>query len=171
MRHLSRRHMAQSFGQRFLTPVTRRPIRQAHNPPRPFPTFRQTSRIQQPPRHRKPRYPDVPPALPQQVKQGQLMRRLPAVHQLNPRRYGPIAIADRMLWTLRPQLLGPVNHLRPRTKSPQRRPRNSTADYLQSVRYARYGFASTNRPVPAFRPAATAAPPKAPSAATGRPYS
>ena len=59
------------------------------------------------------------------------MRRLPAIHQLNPRRDGPVAIADQMLRTLRPQLPGPVNHLGLGTKSAQRRPRSSIADYLQ----------------------------------------
>ena len=77
MRHLPRRQMAQPFGQRFLAPVTRRPSRGPHNPPRPFPTLRQTSRIQQPPRRRKSRHPNVTPILPQQVKRAQLMRRFP----------------------------------------------------------------------------------------------
>ena len=73
MRHLSRRQMAQSF----LTLVTPHACRRAHNPPRPFPTLHQTARIQQPPRRRKSRRPNAPPVLPQQVKQGQLMRRSP----------------------------------------------------------------------------------------------
>ena len=59
------------------------------------------------------------------------MRRFPAINQLNPRRDGPIPIADQMFRTLCPQLPRPVNHLRPGTKSPQRRPRSSIADYLQ----------------------------------------
>ena len=50
------------------------------------------------------------------------MRRIPAIDQLNPRRDGPIPIADQMPRMLRPQLPGPVNHLRPGPKSPQRRP-------------------------------------------------
>ena len=98
----ARRQMAQPFGQRFLAPVTRHPIRQAHNPPRPFPTFRQTARVQQPPRRRKPRYPNVPPILPQQVKHALLARRLPAINQLKHRRNVPIPIAGQMLRTLRP---------------------------------------------------------------------
>ena len=102
MRRLPRRQVAQSFGQRFLTPVTRCPSRQAHNPPCPFPTLRQTARAQQPPRRRKPRCPNVPPILPQQVKSAQLMRRLPAINQLNPRRDGPIAVADQMRRMMRP---------------------------------------------------------------------
>ena len=168
MPDLPRRQMTRSFAQHFSTPVTRRPSRQAHNPPRSFPTFRQTARIQQPPRRRKSRRPNVPPVLPQQVKRAQLMRRLHAIHQLNPRRDGPIAIADQRRWMLRPQLPGPVNYFGPGTESPQRRPRSS-ADCLQFG--APGGFASTARPVPASRPAATPVPSKAPSAATGRPYS
>ena len=125
------RQMTQSFGQRFLAPVTRRTSRSPHNPPRPFPTLRQTSRVQQPPRRRKTRRPNVPPVLPQQVKRAQLMRRLPAIHQLNPRRDGPVPIADQMLRMLRPLLPGPVNHFGPGTKSPQRRSRSGSADYLQ----------------------------------------
>ena len=128
---LPRRQMAQSFGQRFLTPVTRCPSRCQHNPPRPFPTFRQTARIQQPPRRRKTRCPNVPAVLPQQVKRAQLMCRLPAIHQLNPRRDGPVPIADQMLRMLRPQLPSPVNHLRPGPERPQRRSRSGIADYLQ----------------------------------------
>ena len=77
MPRLPRRQMAQPFGQRLLAPVTRRPSCRLHNPPRPFPTFHQTARIQQQPRRRITRRPNVPPALPQQVKQGQLMRYLP----------------------------------------------------------------------------------------------
>ena len=106
----------------------RRPSRRPHNPPRLFPTFRQTIRIQ-PPRRRKPHCPNVPPMLPQRVKHAQLAPRFPAINQLNPRRYGPIAITDQMLRTLRAQLPGPVNHFGPRPKSPQRRPRSIT-DYL-----------------------------------------
>ena len=131
MRHLPRRQMTQSFGQRFLTPVTRRPSRRPHNPPCPLPTFRHTARIQQPPRRRKSRRPNVPAVLPQQVKRAQLMRRLPAINQLNPRRDGPVPIADQMLRMLRPQLPGPVNHFRPGTKSAQCRSRSSGADCLQ----------------------------------------
>ena len=131
MPRLPRRQMAQSFGQRFLTPVTRCPSRRPHNPPRPFPTFRHTARIQQPPRRRKSRRPNVPAVLPQQVKRAQLMRRLPAIDQLNPRRDGPIPIADRMLRMLRLLLTGPVNHFGPGTKSAQRRSRSGSADYLQ----------------------------------------
>ena len=110
--------MAQSFGQRFLAPVTRRPSRRPHNPPRPFPTLRQTSRVQQPPRRRKSRHPNVPPVLPQQVKRAQLMRRLPAIHQLNPRRDGPIAIADQMLPDAAPPAARPSQSLRPRNRKP-----------------------------------------------------
>ena len=91
--------------------------------------FGHTPRIQ-PPLGRKSRDPNVPPVLPQQVKQGQLMRRLSVIDQLNPRRYGPIPVADQMRQSLRPLLPGPVNHLSPGTKSPQHRPR-SIADYLQ----------------------------------------
>ena len=131
MRHLPRRQMTQSFGQRFLAPVTRYPIRRPHNPPRPCPTFRQTARIQQPPRRRKPRRPNVPPILSQQVKRAQLMRRFPAIDQLNARRDGPVPIADQMLRMLHPLLPGQVNHLGPRAKSPQGRSRSSVADYLQ----------------------------------------
>ena len=167
MPHLPRRQMTQSFGQRFRTSVTRRPGRRPHNPPRPFPTFRQTSRVQRPPRRRKPHAPNVPPALPQQVKQGQLMRRIPAVHQFNPRRDDPIPIAAKCAGCCAPC---PVNHFRPGPESPQRRSRSGVADYLQ-CQYAPGRFASTARPVPASRPAATAARPKAPSAATYRPYS
>ena len=90
-----------------------------------------TARIQQPTRRRKTRYPNVPPALPQQVKRAQLMRRFPAINQLNSRRDGPVAIADQMLRMLRALLPSPVNHFGPGTKSPQRRPRSSSADYLQ----------------------------------------
>ena len=100
-------------------------------PPRPFPTFRQTACLQQPPRRRITRCPNVPPALPQQVKRAQLGRRIPAIDQLNPRRNGPIAVADQMLRMLRPQLPGPVNHFGPGTKSTQRRSRSGIADYLQ----------------------------------------
>ena len=128
---LPRRQMAQPFGQRFLTPVTRRASRRPHNPPRPLPTFRQTARIQQPPCRRKTRRPNVPPVFPQQVERAQLMRRIPAVHQLNSRCNGPISIADQMLRALRPLLPGPVNHFGPGTKSAQRRSRSSVADYLQ----------------------------------------
>ena len=131
MRRPLRRQVTQSFGQRFLTPVTRRPSRRPHNPPRPFPTFRYTPRVQQPPRRRKSRCPNVPTVLPQQVKRAQLMRHFPAIHQLNPRRNGPIPIADQMLRTLRPLLPGPVNHFGPGTESPQRRSRSSIADCLQ----------------------------------------
>ena len=131
MRRLPRRQMTQYFGQRFITPVTRRPSRRAHNPPRPFPTFRQTACPQQPPRRRKSRYPNVSPILPQQVERAQLMRRLPAIDQLNPRRDGPIPIADQMLRTLRPLLPSQVNHFGPGSKRPQRHPRSSIADYLQ----------------------------------------
>ena len=119
------------IGQRFLAPATRRPIRRPHNPPRPFHTFRQTSRVQQPPRRRKTRHPNVPPILPQQLKQGQLMRRFPAINQLNPCCYGLVPISDRMRRTLRAQLPSPVIHLGPGTKSPQRHPRSSVADCLQ----------------------------------------
>ena len=59
------------------------------------------------------------------------MRHFPAIDQLNPRRDGPVPIADQMLRMMRPQLLGPVNHLGPGTKSPQRRSRSGVADYLQ----------------------------------------
>ena len=59
------------------------------------------------------------------------MRRLPAIHQLNPRRDGPIPIADQMRRTLRPLLPGLVNHPGPGPESPQRRPRSSIADHLQ----------------------------------------
>ena len=126
-----RRQMTQSFGQCFLTPVTRRPSRRPHNPPRPLPTFHQAARIQPPPRRRKSHCPNVPPILPQQVKRAQLMRRFPAINQLNPRCDGPIPIADQMRRMLGPQLPGPVNHFGPRTKSPQRRSRSGSADYLQ----------------------------------------
>ena len=88
-----------------LTPVTRPASRGAHNSPRPFPTFRQTIRVQQPPRRRKTRYANVLPVLPQQVKQGQLM--------------------------LRPLLPGPVNYFGPGTESSQRRSHRSRADCLQ----------------------------------------
>ena len=125
------RQMTQSFAQRFLTPVTCRPDRRPHNPPGPLLTFRQTARVQQPPRRRKPRRPNVPPALPQQVKHAQLAPRFPAINQLNPRRDGPIPVADQMLRMLRSQLPGPVNHLGPRTKSPRGRPPSSIANYLQ----------------------------------------
>ncbi len=123
--------MTQSFAQRLLTPVTRRPGRRPHNPPCPFPTSRRTARVQQPPRRRKPRRPNVPPALPQQVKHAQLAPRFPDIDQPNPRRYGPIAITDRMLRMMRPQLLGPANHLSPGTKIPHGRPPSTIADYLQ----------------------------------------
>ena len=131
MPRLPRRQVTQSFGQRFLAPVARHPIRRPHNPPRPCPTLCQTSRVQQPPRRRKPRRPNVPPILPQQVKRAQLMRRIPTIDQLNARRDGPVPIADQMLRMLRPLLPGPVNHLGPRAKSPQGRSRGSVADYLQ----------------------------------------
>ena len=123
--------MTQSFGQRFLAPVTRRPGRRPHNSPRPFPTFRQTACLQQPPRRRKPRDPNVPPVLPQQVERAQLMRRIPAIDQLNPRRDGPVPIADQMLRMLRPLLPGPVNHFGPGPESPQGRSGSSIADYPQ----------------------------------------
>ena len=167
---LPRRQVAQSFGQRFLAPVTRHPIRRPHNPPRPFPTLRQTSRVQQPPRRRKSRHTNVPPVLPQQVKRAQLMRRLPAIDQLNPRRDGPVPIADQMLRDAARPTARPGQSLRPRNRKPPtpfpQRHRGSP-----SIRYAPGGFASTGRPVPAFRPAATPARPKAPSPATCRPYS
>ena len=131
MRHLPRCQVTQSIGQRFLAPATRRPIRRPHNPPRPLPTFRQTARVQQPPRRRKTRCPNVPPVLPQQVKQGQLMRRFPAINQLNPRCYGLVLISDRMRRMMRAQLPSPVIHLGPRPKSPQCRSRSSGADCLQ----------------------------------------
>ena len=158
------------IGPRFLAPATRRPIRRPHNPPRPYPTLRQTARVQQPPRRRKPRRPNVPPVLPQQVKQGQLMRRFPAIDQLNPRRDGPVPVADQMRRTLRPPAARPGQSLRPRNqKTPTPSPQQHCG--LPSIQYARYGFASANRPVPAFRTAATAAPSKAPSATTCRRYS
>ena len=59
------------------------------------------------------------------------MRRIPAINQLNPRRDGPIPIADQMLRMPRPLLPGQVNHFGPGTESPQRRPRSGSADCLQ----------------------------------------
>ena len=89
--------------------------------------------MQQPPRRRKSRYPNVPAVLPQQVKRAQLMRCLPTINQLNPRRDGPISIADQMLRTLRTQLPGLVNHFGPGTKSPQGHPRSSVAHPLWQI--------------------------------------
>ena len=47
------------------------------------------------------------------------MRRFPAINQLNPRRYGPIPIADQMLRMLRALLPGPVNRFGPEPKDPK----------------------------------------------------
>ena len=169
MCHLPRRQVTQAFGQRFLAPVTCRPNRRPHNSPRPFPTFRQTARAQQPPRRRKSPDPNVPTVLPQQVKHAQLMRRLPAIHQLNPRRDGhPHRRPDAP--GAAPPTARPGQSLRSRNRN---LPTPSLQQHrgLPSIRHVHYGFASTNRPVPAFRPEATPAPSKAPSPATCRPYS
>ena len=78
------------------------------------------------------------------------MRRLPAIDQLNSPRDGPIPIADQMRRMLRPLLPGLVNHFGPRNqKTPTLAPQQRGSP---SVRFARCGFASTNRPFPAFRP-------------------
>ena len=105
-----------------FAPIGRRPAPLPQYLRRILLRFSQTPGIQQPPRLRKTRRPNVPPVLPQQVEHAQLMRRLPAIDQPNPRCNSPIAITNRMLRLLRPQLPGPVNHFRPRAKSAQRRP-------------------------------------------------
>ena len=132
MLDLPSRQMAQSFGQRFLALVTRRPIQRAHNPTRPFPTFRQTACL--PPTAAAP--PQNPPSqcsadTPAAYEIRTADAALPAIDQLNPRCYGPVPISDRMRRMMRAQLPSPVIHFGPRPKSPQYRSRSSSADCLQ----------------------------------------
>ena len=161
MPRLPRRQMAQSFGQRFLTPVTRRPVCRPHNPPCPFLTFRHTHRIQQPPRRRKSRHPNVPPVLPQQVKSAQLMRSLPAIHQLNPAAMAPSPSLTKCCGCCAPccQARSITSDQEP--KAPRAVPAAALRITFNSVRPRRV---RVHRPsISSARPAATAARPKAPS--------
>ena len=74
--------------------------------------FRQTARIQQPPRRRKSRRPNVLPILPQQVKHAQLMLRSQLPSPVN--RFGPAAQEPKALNAVPAAARIAFNSVRPR---------------------------------------------------------